>query len=228
MRALGIDVSVRRGLDVVLLDDHLQVLEVASRVALTDVLPLARRLKPEIVCIDSPASWARTGRSRSSERQMARMGIAAYATPVDPGDHPFYRWMRVGFSVYSELSGDYPLLRDVTKMIGRAAEVFPHASAVILAGRLPGGEPKLRFRTAVLRDHGVDVSALRTQDQVDAALGALTGLKALAGDFTAIGEPEDGLLLLPSRTLPVRLAAGSLDQSAPTTALAVGRIAPDG
>jgi hypothetical protein len=40
---------------------------------------------------------------------------------------------------------------------------------------------------------------------VDAALGALTGIRALEGEYTAIGEAEDGLLLLPVRTLPGRL-----------------------
>jgi hypothetical protein len=135
---------------------------------------------------------------------MARMGITAYATPFDPGEHPFYAWMVVGYAVYAALADEYPLLREGA-VLRRAAEVFPHASAVLLAGRLPGGEPKLAFRSSVLRDHGIDTSKLRTQDRVDAALGALTGIRALEGDYTAIGEAEDGLLLLPVRTLPGRL-----------------------
>jgi hypothetical protein len=128
----------------------------------------------------------------------------AYATPSNPGDHPFYAWMAVGFSAYAAVAGEYPLLRE-GGVFRRAAEVFPHASAVLLAGRLRGGEAKLAFRSSVLRDHGVDATALDTQDRVDAALGALTGIRALEGDDTAIGEASDGLLVLPVRPLPGRL-----------------------
>jgi hypothetical protein len=43
--------------------------------------------------------------------------------------------MVVDFSVYAALAGEYPLLRE-GRVFQRAAEVFSHASAMLLAGRL--------------------------------------------------------------------------------------------
>jgi hypothetical protein len=47
----------------------------------------------------------------------------------------------------------------------------------------------------------VDVATLRSQDEVDAALAALTGLLALEGEFVAVGDPDEGVIVLPCRTL---------------------------
>ena len=46
------------------------------------------------------------------------------------------------------------------------------------------------WRREVLRSHAVDASALRSADQVDAALAALTGLFALERRFSAPGDPR--------------------------------------
>ncbi len=45
---------------------------------------------------------------------------------------------------------------------------------------------------------------LRTADQVDAALAALTGILALRGSFIAPGDPDEGLIVLPVIDLPTR------------------------
>ncbi|BCZ24053.1 hypothetical protein MTY59_39080 [Mycobacterium senriense] len=39
-------------------------------------------------------------------------------------------------------------------------------------------------------------------DAVDAALAALTGLRALEGQFTAIGDPAEGVIVVPVAPLP--------------------------
>jgi predicted nuclease with RNAse H fold len=204
MRALGIDVSVTRGLDAVLLDGDRRVLEVISSLATSDLLETARRMRPDGVFIDSPASWAQRGRSRLAERVLAKAGITAYATPMDPGDHPFYRWMSAGFAAYAAVADDFPVYRG-GRVAGHAAEVFPHASAVLLAGRLSGGIAKRAFRLSVLQEAGVDAAELRTQDRIDAALAALTGILALTNQGTSIGDPVDGFLVLPVKALPLRL-----------------------
>lgn len=197
--AVGIDVAEeRKGLDLVALDEHHNL--VASRGCLT-VADVARmvleEIKPTIVCIDSPSGWSTSGRSRHAERDLARLGISAFATGPDPGDHPFYRWMRVGMAVYRTFEDRYPLYRGGAAY-GTAAEVFPNACAVRLAGRLRDpGETKDRFRRAVLRAVGVAETKLPSLDRVDAALGAVTGLRALQSRSTFVGDPDEGVILLP-------------------------------
>ena len=88
---------------------------------------------------------------------------------------------------------------------GQAIEVFPHATAVVLSGFLPPkGMSPHAWRREVLRSHAVDASALRSADQVDAALAALTGLFALERRFSAPGDPREGKIVLPAATLPAR------------------------
>lgn len=203
MLAIGIDVAEeRKGLDVVALDGRRRVLQHTRRATVDDVTLIVAELQPDVVCIDSPPAGARQGRSRSAERRLRTIGITAYSTPTDPGDHPFYRWMRVGFSIFDAVAGSHPRYRG-GHVRGHAAEVFPEASAVLLAGRLrPSSEPKPRFRRNVLESRGVETSSLRSADAVDAGLAALTGVLALEGECSVVGDADDGVILLPVAELP--------------------------
>ncbi len=207
MRALGIDVGVRKGLDLVLLNGSVEILATHRRVRLEDLRGLIEGAEADVVAIDSPPGWASSGRSRRTEREIRLFGIQSYGTPTaDRGSgHTFYEWMRVGFEVF-RIAGraGFPRHRGGS-VEGTAIEVFPHASAVVLAGCLPPrGVPKTVWRTSVLRASGVEVDGLRSGDQVDAALAALTGLRALRGRSSALGDPTEGVIVLPSRTLPAR------------------------
>jgi predicted nuclease with RNAse H fold len=213
LRALGIDVGVRRGLDLAVLDEDLtpttSKLHVelgAGRISIPGLGPVIEETAPDIVAIDSPPGWATRGRSRQTERELRPFGIQSYGTPTaDRGtDHDFYGWMRVGFEVFqvAEACG-YPRYgRGLTHRT--AIEVFPHATAVVLARCLPppGARNKRGWRTKVLEAAGVDASALVSLDHVDATLAALTGLYASAGRATALGDPSEGVIVLPTRQLP--------------------------
>lgn len=204
--AVGIDVAEpRKGLDLVALDRDRNLLSRRSRLSVSDAVTLTLALEPAIVCIDSPSAWSTSGPSRQAERELARIGIQSYRTGPDPGDHPFYRWMRTGFELFEGLAPAYPLYcgGDPTQ---RAAEVFPHATACLLAGRLRDrATPKHVFRKQTLRRAGVRSRGLATPDQIDAALAALTGLIALDGGHCVVGDPDEGVILLPVRRLPSRL-----------------------
>ncbi|MGA2528388.1 MAG: DUF429 domain-containing protein [Acidimicrobiales bacterium] len=197
--AVGIDVAEeKKGLDLVALDNHRSVVASAGRLSVTDTARIVlEELRPAIVCIDSPSSWSISGRSREAERELRGLGISAFATGPDPGPHPFYRWMRVGMAVYRSLAGTYQTFRGAPAA-GTAAEVFPEASAALLAGRFRNrDETKLAFRRHVLGQQEVDPARLATLDRVDAALAALTGVFALEGIFSTVGDPEEGVILLP-------------------------------
>jgi predicted nuclease with RNAse H fold len=201
--SLGVDVAeARKGLDLVVLDDGRRVVARHRRATVTDVAGVVREHRPDVVCVDSPPAWATSGRSRAAERGLRRLGITAYAVPEDPGPHPFYRWMRAGFAVFAAVADAYPRYR-AGPVRGTAIEAFPEATAVLLAGHLrPTGEPKARFRRRVLAGQGIDTSDLPTLDAVDATLAALTGLLALEGELSAVGDPDEGVVVLPVRPLP--------------------------
>ena len=198
--AVGVDVAeARKGFDLVALDDQRRIVCSHGRLSETDtVLLVTDEIRPVVVCIDSPPGWAHSGRSRAAERELAGLGFPAFPVGADPGDHPFYRWMRAGMGLYKALEGTYPRYRS-GDLRGTAFEVYPHASAQRLAGRpRPAGTTKTTFRRAALAAHGVDEAQLTNIDRVDAALCALTGLLALRGCFEMVGDPLDGVVVVPN------------------------------
>jgi predicted nuclease with RNAse H fold len=203
VRALGIDVGVRKGLDLVLLDGR-AIADTARRVRLDDLVAAVAHLAPDVVAIDAPPAWAASGRSRLTERELRLFGIQCFNTPSDDrmAEHPFYEWMTVGFAVFRAIESEFPRYRGGS-VKGSAIEVFPHASAVVLAGCLPPkGLPHHAWRRQVLRAAGIDDRALRSADQVDAALAALTGRYALERRFSAPGDPREGQIVVPAVALP--------------------------
>ena len=209
--AVGIDVAEeRKGLDLVALDHHRHLIASEGHLSLDSTVARVLAVRPDVVCIDSPSGWARQGKSRRSEIELRGLGITAFSTPTDPGDHPFYRWMRAGFSIYRALSPTFNVC-DGSALEGTAVEVFPEATSVLLAGRLRGKEESKRtFRGQILRDQGVDTDGLPTVDRIDAALAALTGIMALEGEASYLGDPAEGVILLPVARLPtVKLVRSS-------------------
>jgi predicted nuclease with RNAse H fold len=211
VRSLGIDVGAKRkGLDAVLLDETKGLVDCRRHAGVDEIADMIEGFRPDVVAIDSPPDWGRSpGGSRLTEREIRRLGIQSFGTPSDPikASNVFYDWMRAGFEVFEvaanagfERYGAGPVRR-------KAIEVFPHASAVVLAGCLPPrsagkGRAKREWRRGVLETHGVLTDDLRSSDQVDAALAALTGLCALAGQCFAPGDPREGVIVLPAASLP--------------------------
>ena len=203
VRVIGVDVAEqRKGLDLVALDDQRRIVERRTKATVDDVTTMVTAVRPEAVCIDSPPAWSLNGNSRCGAQPRVLPGITAFLTPTDPGDHPFYRWMRAGFAIFDAIADAYPRYRSGA-VLQTALEVFPEATAVVLAGeRRPSAESKVVVRRRVLAAHGVDAGALPSLDAVDAALAALTGLIALDGHFVGVGAPEEGVVVLPTSTLP--------------------------
>ena len=211
MRSLGIDVGAKRkGLDAVLLDDSMVPSEARRHAGLEEIAELIRQVRPDVVAIDSPPAWGRSpGGSRLTEQEIRRFGIQSFGTPSDlkKASSVFYDWMRAGFEVFEAAAREGFERYGSGPVAGKAIEVFPHASAVVLAGCLPPrgvsrGRAKREWRRGVLRAQGVETDDLPSTDQVDAALAALTGLYALRGRCFAPGNPAEGVIVLPSATLP--------------------------
>jgi predicted nuclease with RNAse H fold len=210
---VGVDVSVRRGLDVVALDRCRRIVETPlARQTPADLEALLRRLRPAAVAIDSPPAWGVRGTSRRAERDLIALGLPCFRTPSDPAlrDHPFYGWMFAGHAAFEAAArAGYPCFTGGPDGRGRALEVFPHAAAVALAGRRPPAgttrrpAAKRRWREAVLAGAGVDGAPLATLDAVDAALAALVAvIVAEGGGWFWLGEPDEGCVVLPGPRPP--------------------------
>lgn len=207
MRALGIDVGVGKGLDLVLMDDRRIPLHVEARVGVANVSGLISEMQPDVVAIDSPPSWAKAGRSRLTERTLAEFNIRTFATPsrARGKGNPFYLWMEVGFRVFRAAARAGFARYAAGDPRGTAMEVFPHATATVLRGFLrPKSIAKRAWREGILVAQGVQTVRLTSPDQVDAGLCALTGLLALQGKRFAPGDPREGVIVLPVVTLPAR------------------------
>ncbi len=205
---VGVDVSLRRGLDVVVLDERRRLVEAPlARQTPEDLEALLLRLRPDAVAIDSPPAWGVRGTSRRAERELIALGLPCFRTPSDPTlrEHPFYGWMFAGHAAFEAAArAGYPCFTGGQEGRGRALEVFPHGAAVALAGRRPPAgtarQPaaRRRWRAAVLAGEGVDTTPLRTLDAVDAALAALVAvIVAEGGTWFSLGEADEGCVVLP-------------------------------
>jgi predicted nuclease with RNAse H fold len=199
--SIGVDVSEKRGLDVVVLDAQRRLVEPPRAGLPPDGLEsLIESLKPDaaVVAIDSPPGPGISGPSRECELALRRRGVNIFSTPSDPihFEERFYNWIRVGRAAFEAASAagfePFDLGRDIQ---GTAIEVYPHASDVFLRDCLPPSgvtrqkNRKKQWRSETLRRAGVtEIGQLSSVDAVDAALAALTGLDALEDDFEALGE----------------------------------------
>ena len=207
MLALGIDVGVGKGLDLVALDERRLPVHVLPKVRLGQVGDSIRELEPDVIAIDAPPAWAREGRSRLTERILAERNIRTFATPTRARGkgNPFYDWMEIGFRVFGAASRAGYSRYAAGDPRGTAMEVFPHASATVLRGFLrPKGIGKKAWREGILVAEGVRTDRLTSLDLVDAGLCALSGLLALQGKRFAPGDPREGVIVLPVVTLPAR------------------------
>jgi predicted nuclease with RNAse H fold len=212
VRALGIDVGVGKGHDLVLLDDRRTPLVAVPRATLSDVRRSITDRRPDIVAIDGPPGWAIAGRSRLTENELSHLNIHSFRTPsLEHGTGRQFDWMRSGMEVF-RLAAQLGFPRQTGGTFQcRAIEVFPHATATVLAGCLPPkGLSKRVWRERVLRTQGVRTEELTSADLLDAALAALTGLLALQGHHSAFGDPKEGMIVLPIRVPAPKYRPGTI------------------
>ena len=220
-RVLGVDVSLGRGLDVVLLVDT-AVKETWSRLGSTNLGQLLEELEPDAVAIDAPPKLGlgllrdpgeaarlpvppkpgtHVGR-RVAEYELSRRGIGSHQTHFE--EAKLFSWMTAGFEAFDAVAAaGYPAFFGVGSPDHAALEVFPYASYVALAGCLsPGRRWRLPWRRAILA--GAGLSGLPEDagiDLVDAACAAFTGARFLEGGGAFLGDAREGAIVLPVPSL---------------------------
>jgi hypothetical protein len=221
MRVFGVDVSLGRGLDVVLLEDA-TVKESWTRMgpsALTEVLWAHR---PDAIAIDAPPKVGlgllrdEAERSRLpvpppagkhmarriAEYELSRRGIGSHQTHYE--EARLFSWMTAGFEAFAAArEGGYGVYLGQGRPRRTALEVFPYASYVALSGCLsPGRRWRVAWRRAVLAEAGVaGLPEIAGIDLLDAACAAFTGVRFLEGDGSLVGDPREGVIVLPVHRL---------------------------
>ena len=157
------------------------------------------------------------------EYEMRQHGIGLYFTPRTAEAAPL--WMQTGFRLYDALRAEgFQLYRPDGDAPRRMLEVHPHGCFTVLLGHRPLRKDTLEGRLQrqlVLFEEGLDVPdpmnvveeitrhhmrqgmrdlpGLLSHDELDALVAAYTAFIAARepGRLTAVGDPEEGQILLP-------------------------------
>ncbi|MGP8071641.1 MAG: DUF429 domain-containing protein [Thermoplasmata archaeon] len=171
---------------------------VRTRALSTDeeISDAVRSSEPDLVAIDAPL-FLPQGRTtiddrsgphlRAADRELLRLGIRFF--PVTLG--PMRMLTRRGMQLRAEL-----------EEVGiPSIECYPGAAQDLWGiPRKQEGEEALR-RALARRGLTGDVTRTDlTHDELDAISCALVGRAFLEGDFLAIGRPDEGVMILPSRS----------------------------
>jgi predicted nuclease with RNAse H fold len=167
------------------------------------------RHQPDVVAVDAPRApskglllhpeaGAKPYGGRKCDRDLRRRGIPLYEVPRERADAD--PWMETGFQIYEILRDlGYQLPRE-SGIARSAIEVYPHASFVTLLGGTPAKKSTdlgQTQRLEVLRRHGLRLDTRVDPDSLDALAAALTAIRFLDGQASAVGDPEEALLWLP-------------------------------
>ena len=196
--SVGIDLtgSEQRASGVCFLREHRAHMELLRRDE--EIIARVREVKPSIVSIDSPLSLPRGrcchndacecrkhGITRECERILRSRGINVYPCLIPSMQKLTMRGSGVAEALRNE---GYPVI-----------ESYPGAAQDILG--LPRKGVDLRALEVDLMSMGIRPTSARkliTHDEIDALTSALVGYFYLAGQFEALGNPEEGYLIVPS------------------------------
>ncbi len=196
MRVVGIDLagSERRKTGFCLLDENLVA---RTRVLHEDeeILEEVRKVKPEVIAIDAPLAlpkarpslakkYSKLGHLRECDKELLRMGIKLF--PISLG--PMRKLTRRGIRLRKKLE------KEGFKVI----ETYPGAAQDILKiPRKQEGIEKLRKGLIKLGVKGDVRKKEISDDELDAITCALVAKMYLNGNYLAIGDKDEILMILP-------------------------------
>jgi predicted nuclease with RNAse H fold len=197
----GIDVGgKRKGCHLVILHGTRILLRVKSGEP-RELLDACLAHDVQVVGIDAPCLWSQADGRRLAEQELTSERIFCFSTPTRERAEAsaFYNWMLSGEQIYETFATTFPLLTSEGYEGGRVSfETFPHAIAcAFLSKEIASAKKKRVQRRNILRDAHVDITSLRSIDEVDAALCALTAGYLLAGEARAYGDAKGGYIRVP-------------------------------
>lgn len=204
---VGIDVGgVRKGFHAVAITDGAYYDCISTK----DEQELSRwcreTVRARVIAVDAPCRWSKDGHCRPAERSLMQKGIWCFSTPTGEKavGHNYFSWMLRGEALFHALEAEFPLCLELPAP-GRKCcfETFPHAITWQLRGGNADASKKRKQRRALLEKAGIDLTKLTNIDLIDAALCALTAYHAAtAKECESFGEPDTGLIIVPSQPKP--------------------------
>ncbi len=194
MNVVGIDLagSERRDTGFCVMDSEMRCRTAVLHVD-QEILSQTLAAKPKVVSIDAPLFLPKGRESlekrgpphfRECDKELLRMHIRFF--PISLG--PMRMLTARGMKLRASLEGDGL----------EVIESFPGAIQDILGmPRKQAGLPKL---SKALRLYGIRLGRHLDDlggDELDAVTSALVGLLYIKGEYRAIGDPEEGLMILP-------------------------------
>lgn len=159
-----------------------------------EILQKTAKARPHVVSIDAPLFLPKGRASleikgpphfRECDRELFRMHIKFFPISLGPMRMLTARGMR---------------LRSVLETRGfEVIESFPGAIQDLL--KMPRKQEGLQFLASALRRYGVRMKGQGRDlsgDELDAITSALVGLLYVKGEYRAIGDPTEGLMILPA------------------------------
>jgi predicted nuclease with RNAse H fold len=158
-----------------------------------EILTSTTRAAPSVVSIDAPLFLPRGRKSiedrgpphfRECDKELLRMHIRFFPISLGPMRMLTTRGIR---------------LRASLEAMGiEVVESFPGAVQDLL--HMPRKQAGLPLLAKALRDYGMDLGKPDSElngDELDAATSALVGLLYTKGMYRAVGDPDEGLMILP-------------------------------
>ena len=159
-----------------------------------EILQRTTKARPDVVSIDAPLFLPKGRESlevkgpphfRECDKELLRMHIKFFPISLGPMRMLTARGMR---------------LRSVLEAQGlEVIESFPGAIQDLL--KMPRKQEGLSHLASALRRYGVRMKGHGRDlggDELDAVTSALVGLLYIRGQFRAIGDPAEGLMILPA------------------------------
>jgi len=192
---VGIDLagSERRNTGFCVMDSHMKCNTAVIHTD-QDVLRLTSEAVPSVVSIDAPLFLPKGRESldkpgpphfRECDKELLGMHIKFFPISLGPMRMLTARGMRLRAAL--EASGF------------EVIESFPGAIQDLLG--MPRKQKGLRELEEALRRYGVGLGRPKggfSGDELDAVTSALVGLMYRNGEYKAIGDPEEGLMILPA------------------------------
>jgi len=169
--------------------------ELAARTSIVykdhEILELIKKETPRIVAIDAPLSLPRGRTSletrepyhlRECDRDLLKMGIKFFPITLGPMRKLTERGMR---------------LKSIIERLGfEVIEVYPGGAQDVL--RIPRKHVSLEGLLRGLRRLGIKgLKHSMSGDELDAVTCALVGYLYLKGDYVALGDEEEGTIIMP-------------------------------
>lgn len=196
MKAVGIDLAgvAKRPTGFCVLNER-RTAEICILYSNKQIMQEIERIKPDVVSIDAPlalpkarpslsAKYKKYPHLRECDKQLARMGIKFFPITLGPMRKLTMRGIR---------------LRKMLESRGfKVIESFPGAIQDVL--KMPRKQRGIeRLRNALIK-YGIKGDIEKREisgHELDAVTSALVGMFYLEGNYLAIGDPEEILMILP-------------------------------